>query len=61
MERTYRCDLLLLETSICQARVQVISMCTLKVSNFKVYLKSVRDLDLELDALIAMPPTTTHQ
>ena len=30
------------------------------VSRSKVYLKSQRDLDLELDSVIAMSPTTTH-
>ena len=28
-------------------------------SRSKVYLKSLRDLDLELEAIIAMSPTTT--
>ena len=29
-------------------------------SRSKVYLKSLRDLDLELEAIIAMSPPTTH-
>ena len=29
-------------------------------SRSKVYLKSLRDLDLELVAIIAMPPPPTH-
>ena len=43
-------------TLFCQARVQVISRLTLIVSNLKVYLQSLWDLDLELDAIIAMSP-----
>ena len=35
---------------------QVISRWTLKVSNLKVYFKSLRDLDLELEDIIAMKP-----
>ena len=31
-----------------------------KSFNIKVYFKSVRDLDLELEAIIAMPPPPTH-
>ena len=31
------------------------------VSRSKVYLKSLRDVDLELEAIIAKSPTTTHQ
>ena len=38
-----------------QALVQGISRITLKVSNLKVSLKSPRDLDVELEAMIAMP------
>ena len=44
----------------CQARVQVISRWTLKVSNLKVYFKSLRDLDLEFEAIIAISPPPTH-
>ena len=40
----------------CHARVQDISKWTPKVSNLKVYFRSIRDLDLELVAIIAMPP-----
>ena len=42
-----------------QLIVQVLFVVKLG-SRSKVYLKSLRDLDLELDSIIAMPPTTTH-
>ena len=43
----------------CHAWVQDISRQTL-ISNLKVYLNSLTDLDLELEAVIAMSPTHHH-
>ena len=48
--------------NFCQARVKVGPgqlHVKSKSFNIKVYFKSPRDLDLELKAIIAMPPTTT--